>query len=575
MLKKLFFLFLISLHFFSFAQLRLDTLNWRSPVDIPISLSGNFAELRSTHFHAGIDIRTNGREGYKLYAVNDGYISRIKVTPGGYGQALYITHPDGFTSVYAHLKEFNIQIEKYTRAQQYKQQSFIVDLFPDKNELTVKKGDIIGLSGNSGSSMGPHLHFEVRKTSTAAPYNGLFLGYDIKDTINPVMYNVVFYPYKNGSFVNSKNTKQTINLRKTNGCYKLANTDTVYVSGQVGIGLKVNDFINGSQNRCGVYNVKMIVNGQVYFESQFDNVPFSEARYVLSYMDYQESELYNNRLHKLFVDPNNNASVYKNHINRGILTADSNLVKNIEIITTDAAGNASKIKMVLKFTDNYNIENITNNNNYIATWHRPFVFDTIGVSIVIPKNALYDTLFFKFDIDTVLKNGNYTPFYNIHEPGVALHRPYDLKIAVPVVDSALATKLVVAKKTKNGYATYGGQLNNGFIDARPREFGSFTVIADTVSPTIEPLRALRDRTNLKGIDTLFFKVDDNLTGIVDYRATINGQWVLLQWDPKNKLMYYIVDEFMPASGNVTLELNVADERGNQTNFSQNYYIDTL
>jgi hypothetical protein len=315
----------------SFAQLRFDTLNWAPPVDIPIFLAGNFAELRSGHFHAGIDIKTRGHEGYKIYAVQKGYVSRIKVAPDGYGQSVYITHPDGYTSVYGHLREFNIQIGRYVRKAQYEKESFAVDLFLNPDEIPVNKGDVIGLSGNSGSSGGPHLHFEIRDTRSARPMNGLFLGYKIEDNLPPLMFNLYVYPYGDASEVKGKNKKATITLNPAKGKYKPDGPDTIEVSGTIGLGIKADDFLNGSSNRCGVYRFNLFQEDSLCFEMQFDGFSFAETHYVSSMLDYAEYVQNNVKAYKLYIEPNNKLSVYKSFQQNGLLKIAEDSIKKITI----------------------------------------------------------------------------------------------------------------------------------------------------------------------------------------------------------------------------------------------------
>jgi murein DD-endopeptidase MepM/ murein hydrolase activator NlpD len=275
MQKRIFIISLFFINLSSFAQLKRDTLGWIPPVDIPIYLSGNFAELRTGHFHAGIDIKTQGNEGFKVYAVQDGYISRIKVSSGGYGKAVYITHPDSYTSVYGHLKEYNIQLDKYVKAIQYERKSYGVDIFPEKGELAINQGDIIGLSGNSGSSGGPHLHFEIRDTKSARPMNGLFLGYDIEDNIPPKMDYLYVYPQYGRGTVNGKSKDHYYSLKRANADFALRQGDTLTASGSVGLGLKVNDYLNGSANRCGVYELKGFIDDTLFFYEKFDGFSFA------------------------------------------------------------------------------------------------------------------------------------------------------------------------------------------------------------------------------------------------------------------------------------------------------------
>lgn len=227
---------------------------FRSPLDIPIFLSGNFGEIRSNHFHAGLDMKTESVEGKNIYAVADGYISRIKIGHGGYGKTLYITHPNGYTSVYAHLQSYEGEIGEYVLKAQYKKESYEIELFPGKNALLITKGDVIALSGNSGGSGGPHLHFELRETDTETPVNPLLFGFDIKDDIKPTIKKIGIYPVPGKGSANGSDNPKLIELSGGNGVYKLG---TLKMSGQIAMGLEVLDKLNGSSNRCGVYSIEL------------------------------------------------------------------------------------------------------------------------------------------------------------------------------------------------------------------------------------------------------------------------------------------------------------------------------
>ena len=197
-----FFIFVTTLNVPEIQAQNEEKINFRSPLDIPLYLSGNFSELRSNHFHTGIDIKTQSVEGKAVYAVEDGYVARIKISTSGYGKAIYIRHPNGYTSVYGHLQKGNPEIEKYIQINQYKKETYTIELFPGKDELLVKKGDMIARSGNSGSSGGPHLHFEIRETRSEEPVNPLLYGFNITDNIRPIIKGIRIYPLSKNSYVN-------------------------------------------------------------------------------------------------------------------------------------------------------------------------------------------------------------------------------------------------------------------------------------------------------------------------------------------------------------------------------------
>lgn len=549
------------------AQLKLDTLGWIAPVDIPILLSGNFAELRTGHFHAGIDIKTQGKEGAKLYAVQDGYISRIKISSGGYGKAIYIIHPDGFTSVYAHLKDYNIQIDKYVKRIQYQKESYSVDIFPEEGELPVKQGDVIGLSGNSGSSMGPHLHFEIRDTKSSRPMNGLFLGYDIKDNIPPKMEYLYVYPKSDQSMVNYKNQTHYYSLKRSSEGYALRQGDTLKAFGSVAFGLKVNDYLNGSANRCGVYELKGYINDTLFFYEKFDGFSFAETRYINSHMDYKENIEKKRKLHKMHIDPNNKLSIYVDSKNRGVLNFDNTSPYNkIRIEAFDAYMNKSQLEFVVK-SEQFKTNAIsTNKGQMVIPWQNEFAVDTLGLELNFSEETFYDTLVMDFSVDTTNYPNTFAPIYNIHNSNTPVHKPYSIAIKFDSVSKELEEKLLLAVWYKDKFSPLGGNVVNGKIKSRIRNLGVITVVVDTVPPTIAQLGNLKHTTDLTGFKQLSFKIDDNLSGVASYKGFINNQWVLFEYDAKNDLITYEFDEYMPDEGLVEIRIEVEDERGNKATF---------
>ncbi len=573
MLRKTIFFSLLLAALSTHAQLRLDTLGWRSPVDIPIYLSGNFAELRSDHFHSGIDIKTQGEEGHKIYAVQDGYVARVKVSPTGYGNAIYIIHPDGYTSVYAHLSEFGIQLERYVRSAQYNKESFAVNLFPKPGEIVVKKGEIIALSGNSGSSAGPHLHFEVRDTRSAHPLNGLFLGLPITDNIAPKMYQLYAYPYGKEGAVEGSRDKQIYTLRKSTEGYKIAQGDTLRAYGTLGLGLKVNDYLNGSSNRCGVHSIKMYVNDTLYFHSQFDEFSFAETRYINSLMDYAENETIRRKLHRLYVEPNNKLSVYHQATNKGLLTVKEGQVQQIDIVTDDVAGNRSQLRFYIMqgmpalpqaFQEGYRL-----------AYKQSFTLDTLGLSIKLAANSLYDDYSMPVRVDTVADSQTFAFKYTLGEPTIAVHKYYNLSFDVDSMADSLYSKLVAVKYKKGKPYAIGGEWDEGRMQVRLREFGTFSVMLDTLAPVVVPLGDLSKTNAITDEERIAFRIYDDFSGVSSYRGTINGQWVLFQYDPKNKYLFYQFDEYFPAEGEALLELTVTDGGGNETLYRQTLEVNPV
>ena len=246
-----------------------------APMNIDMYLSGNFGELRSNHFHAGIDIKTQGITGHRVYAASGGYISRIKIETAGYGNTLYITHPDGYTTVYAHLDRFRKDIAESMRKKQYSHEQHTLNIFPEKGEWPVEKGELVAFSGTSGYSFGPHLHFEIRDARNQEPMNVMLFGFDIEDLVAPRIFSVYMYP-----------GKTRFEVAGDSGKYFLKTGDTISAGGSVGFGIEAFDYLNGAHNRCGIYRIQMLVDDVLKYEWRMDRFPFSKARYINSYIDY-------------------------------------------------------------------------------------------------------------------------------------------------------------------------------------------------------------------------------------------------------------------------------------------------
>ncbi|RMG76485.1 MAG: M23 family metallopeptidase, partial [Bacteroidetes bacterium] len=319
---------------------------FRSPLDIPLLLAGNYGEIRSNHYHAGIDIKTEGVEGKNVYAAADGYVSRIKISEGGYGKALYITHPNGYTTVYAHLKRFNDTIEQYVRKQQYLKESYEIELFPPKNSLKVKKGDIIAVSGNTGGSGGPHLHFEIRETDTEVPINPLLFGFDIKDDIPPIIKHLTIYPIDDTSFVNRRSRPKRYALSGSNGKYSLSATPEV--KGIIGFGIEVIDKLNGSNNRCGIYSIDLTIDGDTIYRHHIEDIPFHKTRYINCHVDYEAWKKDGIKTQRCYRLPNNQLDFYDKLKYNGLYMFTDDSVHEVRFIVKDTYQNTSELVFNVK-----------------------------------------------------------------------------------------------------------------------------------------------------------------------------------------------------------------------------------
>jgi murein DD-endopeptidase MepM/ murein hydrolase activator NlpD len=537
---------------------------FRSPVDFPISLSGTFAELRNNHFHSGIDIRTQGVEGKNVYACADGYVSRIKISPFGFGKALYISHPNGFTTVYAHLQKLNPVIEAWVKSEQYRLEKFDVDLFPPKELLKVKKGEIICYSGNSGSSEGPHLHFEIRDTKTEMIIDPQLFGLPIKDLIRPVISSVKIVPEGSGAKINGKYSPLTPELAGWGPVYKLKDPVTIKVAGSFSLGIQVHDLLDGSSNKNGICRYSVYIDSMLMFDWQAARFSFSETRYINSFIDYAQYIKYGQRYIMTRIAPNNKLSMYKNSINRGVFATIPDSVQKVKVVVSDAAGNESILQFKVKGEKADIPKTNEINKSPVFTYAKTNTFSEKGFELVVPGKSLYEDMAFTYAVSKATLT-TCSRVYQIHNPETPLHDYIELTIAVDSVYQKLGRKLVIARlKPGKAPSSIGGKYENSNLKASIREFGQYAVMADSTAPVIKPVN-ISEGKSVADQQSFRITITDNFSGIMSYNAYLNGKWILMDYDAKNRMLEYKRDDRLIKGKNEFL-LKVEDYCGNSTTY---------
>ncbi len=545
-----------------FAQVNYPKDYFRPPLDIPMQLSGNFGELRPNHFHAGFDLKTQQKEGLDVHAVADGYISRIKISTFGNGKTIYITHSNGYTSVYGHLQRATDSIENFIKKEQYKEQSFEIERFLKPGELVVKKGQIIAFSGNTGASEGPHLHFEFRDNITENIINPMLFGFDkfMKDTKKPILFNIYAYPIGEESIVNQSKRPLLLNLvLQKDGTYL---ADKVVANGKVGFGINTFDYDDVSFNKNGVYKVQSFCNGTPIFGYQFDTYSFDEMRYVNALIDYSMYKKTQQRVQKLFMNTPYNLSFIKSDATNGVLVTQPNLTSQYRIEVSDFYGNRTQVTIPI-VNDNLPViiakEPVS---KYRVKAKNESNFSKENMSVFFPANTFYEDFNLNFDVK------NDTLF--LHTDIVPAHTNFTIEMEDHKFSETQKDKLFIGSlgSSKIGY-NYTFRKGDVF-STKVKTLGKYALVLDVIPPKISIAKPIEGKwlTNNKYIQ---FTIADDLSGIKSYNGYLNGKWILFEYDNKTKKIIHNFSDGIVAEGANELKIIVVDNCGNSTIFETQFF----
>ncbi|WP_423147292.1 M23 family metallopeptidase [Rubrolithibacter danxiaensis] len=539
---------------------------FRAPLDLPPSLAGSFGEIRSNHFHSGLDYRTNQREGYPVHAAADGYVSRLRVQVGGFGNAIYITHPNGYTTVYAHLKRFNPKIEQFVKNFQYANQSFDVDFILFPIDILIKKGEVIAWSGNTGSSGGPHLHFEIRDSKTEQTINPQLFGLQVPDKVKPTITGMYMYRL-NGLPFNEHTPKQYFQVIGSGGNYKLNKLPVINFSGEVGFGIMTQDQNVPGGNQNGVYSIELLLDGTTIYASALEGFYFNNSRAVNSHLDYSSLLLYGRRIQKSFVEPGNPLTIYKNLVNRGLIKLDDSEIHDLTYMVKDAAGNTSKLSFQIRNNPKAELKSAEESTGVTTFYYdRDNTYTDEDLRILIPKGILYSDLQLKYSKSAKPVRG-FSPVHHIHTRLIPVHDNYTLSIKADSSLSADLQEKAVIVDTR-GF-NFGGNYENGFVTTSLKTFGNFYISIDTIAPRIRSVNVSEGKS-FSDTERMVFKISDNLSGIRSFNGTIDGQWILMEFDPKTATLWHTFDE-RTSKGKHQFQLTVTDMKLNTTTYHATIY----
>ena len=540
---------------------------FRSPVNGPIRLSGSCGELRSNHFHMGIDIKPQKRSvAEPIYAAAEGFVTRIVVSPRGYGNGVYIQHPNGYTTVYGHLKSFNDKMSAYIKELQYQDKTFTLnlenlspDLFP------IYKGQIVGKLGNAGSSGGPHLHFEIRNTETQNALNPLLFGLTVKDDLPPRMNQLKVYSLNHK---HETTDSKVFDIKGKNGNYNLSPSTITVQSGRIGLGIKSFDFMTGVTNWNGPFSIKMFQDDALKFHFQAEEFSFDEWYYLNAHVDYRDFKKDKSYINRCYLLPGNkNSTVYKEVINRGVLDMKEGETSAIRFEIVDISGNKSLLNFNLK-KEGTAPPPAFQSFNYILPFQERSVILLNNMELEFPENSFYEDIYLSYNYSVNQSKNTFSGVHHIHDKYVPIHHDFDIKIKPEKnIPAALKSKALIAKCEGLGAESgYDSEWDGEFVKAKTHSFGDYCIMIDTLQPTITNVSF---KSSMSGQSQFTFKIKDNLSGIQSYNAWVDGEWILMEYDKKSDKIYHKFDGKI-ARGEHQLKLVVADRRGNEAVFEENF-----
>lgn len=530
------------------------------PLDIPMQLSGNFGELRPNHFHAGFDFKTQQKEGLKVYASADGYVSRIKISTFGNGKTIYINHPNGYTTVYAHLQKAVGPIQDFISQTHYKEQAFEIEMYLKPGEIPIKKGEWIALSGNTGASEGPHLHYEIRDTQSEYIINPLHFGFDlgIKDTKKPTLSGLYVYPLFSTT-VNKSQRPIVLNYSlQKDGTYL---ADKVVANGPIGFGITTDDYDDVSFNKNGAYSVKSFLNGHPSFGFQFDTYSFDDMRYVNALIDYAKYKKTSQRVQKLFMNSKYNLPFIMTNETKGQIIPVPNLDGLYRIEVGDYFGNTTLVSIPIQYdTTPVILPTESTASKYLIRSTKDNIFEKENASVFFPAGTFYDDFTLNFDVRNSI--------LYLHDDSVPAHTNFIVSISNSKLSNEKIDKTYIARIDGEKLIYNSTYRKDSIFSSRVKTLGKYKLVTDTLAPKISMSKPIEGKWVSQNVIQL--QISDSGSGIKTYNGYLNGKWVLFEYDNKtNTISHYFNDEFL-LNGTNELKVIVTDAMGNSATFETQF-----
>ena len=540
---------------------RRTDLSFHPPVAHDMRLSGTFGELRGNHFHAGIDIKSKSMSwGDPVYAIESGHVSRVTVSAGGFGNAIYIQHANGLTSVYAHLQSFAQDLTSYIEARQQAHKTFEIDLDLAPNQFRVNRGQIIGKVGSTGHSYGLHLHFEIRNTKTSSLINPLRYSFDIPDKHPPTIQGISIYSLDHKLYNYEQKSIDATSILQ----------DTVEINAwRIGLGIEAVDIHNGGRNRNGIYSAKLWVDGHLIYGFSFDSLRWKQKPSYRAHIDYKVYVENTINIHKCYRLPTNDLTIYNPKVKDGVIPLFRDRIQQVMIAATDFAGNRDSIQFYVRQADEITAP-------VYPTYHyhlKPGREDTIkeaNLQMIFPDSALFGDFYCFFKTETDSNLSNFSQIFRIHDATTPLKNKVEIRIRPRNISKELESKLVIAQvDDSKGVHCYQSRWEGDWLKAEVSKLGDFFVLVDTIGPTIKPLK----NTITNRERRLVFELNDDFTGSsieMKYEAQLDNEWILAKYDLKNKQISCTIDEGALKDGTHHFKLLVRDAVANTTHYDYRF-----
>ncbi|MGE5106786.1 MAG: M23 family metallopeptidase [Sphingobacteriales bacterium] len=525
---------------------------FRYPLGIAVKLNANFGEMRPNHFHMGLDLFTNRKVNLPVYAPADGYIARIKIDPNGFGRALYINHPNGFTTLYAHMNAFTPEVEAYLKDQQYLNEKWKIEVQVPPGKFKVQKGQFIGYSGNTGASEGPHVHFEIRKTENDNCVNPLFFGFNIPDNIDPVITRLAVYDRTKSTF---EQWPQQFSFRKVKNTFRISNPVIKTAASKVSFAIAAIDRVNGFTNSLGFNNAIVYDNGNPVSGFLIDNISYDMTRYLNAHIDYRIKSNGGPYLQHLSALPGNRLNIYKKWNEDGLIDLSDGKVHQITIRVKDSYGNISVADFDIQQVGDPTTVNVPGE---LMKPNEVNVYENEELHVYISEKGLYDALHFTYSKSPSV-NG-LSEIHNLQNPSIPLQDSMVVGIkASRKINGDDVNHVLMRYTVKNKTHLRKAEFSNGWFTAKSREFGSFQLLLDNEAPKISG--NIFNGANLSKASVIKFIVTDNFKEIINFRAELDGKWLLFTGTGNS--FTYKIDEHCPR-GEHDLKVSAEDEAGNIT-----------